>query len=355
MEDAQPLGASPPPPPPTTEERSPRRGLRRSLSRPEIVDAAPEPDTGELLRLALRRTEGTSLRASLGRIQRKLSQDRVLGMSAEAGFWQLVSLPSLLLAIFGALGYLAPVIGHAELTHIHDDVIRAARDVLSPGTVNDDVAPFVDEILNKGHAEIVSISFVISLWSGSSATACYVNTVTVAWGMRGIRGAVRSRLTALGLYLLSILGGIVILPALVLGPGFINDLAPEAIKHDVTTAIHAAYWPVLIVVLFLVLTTLYRLCLPRRVGWRHHMFGALFAMLVCIGGSVLVRLYIAERLHSSTFDGALGAPLAALLFFYATALGVLLGAELNAGIWRRWHRPADGDAAAAVAPLPRSD
>jgi membrane protein len=352
MEDAPPLGESPPPPPPPREERSARRGLRRSISRPEIVDATPEPDTGELLRLALRRTEGTSVGASLGRIQRKISQDRVLGMSAEAGFWQLVSLPSLLLAIFGALGYLGPILGHAELTHIHDDVIRAARDVLSPQTVNDDVAPFVNEVLNEGHAEVVSISFVISLWSGSSATACYVNTVTVAWGMRGLRSAVRSRVIALGLYLLSILGGIVILPALVLGPGFINDLAPQAIKHDVSAAIHLAYWPVLIVVLFLVLTTLYRLCLPRRVGWRHHMFGAVFAMLVCIGGSIAVRYYIAERLHSRTFDGALGAPLAALLFFYVTALGVLLGAELNAGLWRRWHRPEEGEEGRGVAPLP---
>jgi membrane protein len=306
----------------------------RARSRPVIVDATMSGYRGpdDTLRNRVLQADGPSLRRGLRKMWSKLSHDRVLGMSAEAGFWGLLSLPSLLLAVFGALGYLAPVIGHAELTRVHDDVLRAARDVLSPQTVNDDVAPFVDQILGSGHAEVVSISFVISLWSGSSATSCYLNTITVAYGMRGLRSAVRSRMVALALYLLSVVAGIIVLPALVLGPGVIDDLAPHAIRREVSAAIRLAYWPVLVVALLFVLTTLYRLCLPRPVPWRHNLIGAVFAMLVWIGGSIAVRFYIAERLHSTTFDGALGAPIAALLFFYVTALGVLLGAELNAAL-----------------------
>jgi membrane protein len=311
-------------------------GRARRRPRPVIVDAGPGAD--DTLRNRVRRASGPSGRHRLGQVWNKLSADRVLGMSAEAGFWGLLSLPSLLLAVFGALGYLGPVLGHAELTRIHDDVLRAARDVLSPSTVDDDVTPFVDEILGKGHAAVVSIGFVISLWSGSSATACYVNTITVAYGMRGIRSAVRARVVALGLYVLALIAGILVLPALVLGPDFIDELAPGAVKSEVAAAVEVAYWPVLVVALLIVLTTLYRLCLPVRVPWRDNLFGALFAMLVWIGGSVAVRAYINERLRSNTFDGALGAPIAALLFFYVTALGVLLGAELNAGLTRRRER-----------------
>jgi membrane protein len=309
-----------------------RRG--RGRPRPVIVDATLNgyQGTDDTLRNRVLQADGPSLRRGLRNMWSKLSHDRVLGMSAEAGFWGLLSLPSLLLAVFGALGYLAPVLGHAELTRVHDDVLRAARDVLSPQTVNDDVAPFVDQILGQGHAEVVSISFVISLWSGSSATSCYLNTITVAYGMRGLRSAVRSRMVALVLYLLSVFAGIIVLPALVLGPGFIDDLAPHAIRPEVSTTIRLAYWPVLVLALLFVLTTLYRVCLPRPVPWRHNLIGAVFAMLVWIGGSIAVRFYIAERLHSTTFDGALGAPIAALLFFYVTALGVLLGAELNAAL-----------------------
>jgi membrane protein len=42
----------------------------------------------------------------------KAWSDRVLGLSAEAAFWQLLSLPSLLLALIATLGYFARLIGH---------------------------------------------------------------------------------------------------------------------------------------------------------------------------------------------------------------------------------------------------
>ena len=77
-------------------------------------------------RRAVRRTRLRHLLRTPRQVRRKLSHDRVLGMSAEAGFWQLVSLPSLLLAVFGALGYFSGVLGHADIKRIHDDVLRAA-------------------------------------------------------------------------------------------------------------------------------------------------------------------------------------------------------------------------------------
>jgi membrane protein len=278
-----------------------------------------------------------------GRVAHKVSEDRVLGMSAEAGFWGLVSLPSLLLAVFGALGYLSGVIGPTALGRVHDNVLRVAGDLLSPSTVKTDVAPLVDNILKNGHAGVVSVSFAISLWSGSSAMSAYLNTITIAYGMRGLRGAVRSRIVALELYLLAVLTGIVLLPALILGPDAINDLSPKSARAAVTHVVRAAYWPGVVVGSVLVLATLYRLCLPVRVRWLAHLPGAVLAMLIWLGGSIGIRAYLAPKLRSGVSYGALGAPVAALLFFYVTALAVLLGAELNAAL-----RPAPD----AVAPAP---
>ena len=281
---------------------------------------------------------------------RKLSHDRVLGMSAEAGFWQLVSLPSLLLAVFGALGYFSGVLGHADIKRIHDDVLRGAGDFLSQTTVKDDVAPLVQEILTSGHAGVVSISFVISLWSGSAATAAYLNTITVAYGMRGLRGVVRNRLVALGLYLLAVLAGVILLPALILGPDAIAELAPRSARSEVDLFVRAIYWPILVLMSVGVLTALYRLCLPVRVRWRAHIPGAVLAMAIWLGGSIAVRAYVNHKLRTSVLYGALGAPVAALLFFYVTALAVLLGAELNAAL--RGELDPDALDRAGVEPVP---
>jgi membrane protein len=262
----------------------------------------------------------------------KVFEDRILGLAAEAGFWALLSLPAMLLALFGAIGYLNGILGHSAITQIHNDVIRAANDVLTPSTVRSDVEPLVDQVLGRGRIDVVSVGFIISLWSGSSAMSDYVNTITVAYDMRGLRSAWRSRLVALELYLGAVVVGIVLLPALALGPNAIVSLAPDRLADDVSTVIRVLYWPVVGLVSVLLLSTLYTLCLPVRVRWRRSLPGAFLAMGLWLLGSFLVRLYLSSNVRSGSVYGSLAAPIAALLFFYATALAVLLGAELNSAI-----------------------
>ena len=75
----------------------------------------------------------------------------------------------------------------------------------------------LDQVLHSSRLDIISIGFLIALWAGSSATATFVNTITIAYGLRDLRGAVRSRLLALWLFLSGVVG-FVALPLLVLGP-----------------------------------------------------------------------------------------------------------------------------------------
>ncbi|HET9689563.1 MAG TPA: YihY/virulence factor BrkB family protein [Acidimicrobiales bacterium] len=267
-----------------------------------------------------------------GIIWHKVFEDRILGMAAEAGFWGLVSLPSLALALFGALGYLRGVIGAGDMAHIHDDVLRVARDVLTSATVTSDVTPLVDAVLDRGQASVVSIGFVISLWSGSTAMSCYLNTITVAYGMRGLRGAVRSRIVALGLYLVALVFGVVLLPALALGPELLTHLAPSSLGSHTRTVVRAVYVPVVGAGSVAILALVYTACLPVRVRWRRALPGATVAMALWLLFSFVVRAYLSSGFRSGSAYGSLSAPIAGLLFFYFTALAVLLGAELNAAL-----------------------
>ncbi len=268
----------------------------------------------------------------VARTWHKLFEDRILGMAAEAGFWAIVSLPSLLLTLLGAVGYLRGVLGDGDVNRIRDAVLRAARDVLTPSTVNTDVAPLVNQVLARGHLDVISVGFVISFWSGSTAMSDYVNTITVAYGMRGLRSAWRSRLVATGLYVCFLVVGVVLLPALTLGPGFLSSLAPDQIADEVSTVVHVLYWPVVGLLSILLLTTLYRMSLPVAVRWRRGLPGAALAMGLWLLFSFGVRAYLTSSFRSRSAYGSLGAPIAALLFFYVTALAVLVGAELNSAI-----------------------
>ncbi len=268
----------------------------------------------------------------------KAWNDRILGLSAETAFWQLLSLPSLFLALLGALGYVARLVGPDTVTRAQNQLLVGFGKAFSPEVVDQLVAPTVRVVLRGGRADIVSVGFLLALWAGSSATATFVNTITIAYGMRDLRGAVRSRLLALWLYLGSIVLGTVLLPLLVLGPTLLARIVPERARATARTVISNLYWPVVIVLLMLALTTLYHLAPPRRLPWWRGLPGALLAMVIFLGGSAGLRIYIGFVLDHNTAYATLATPVAALLFFYVLAFGVLLGAEFNAA--REEMRPA---------------
>ena len=271
-------------------------------------------------------------RSVLVRTVSKAWNDRILGLSAEAAFWQLLSLPSLCLALLGSLGYFSRLLGPDRLTRVKTQLLNGFSHAFSPDVVRQLVEPTVNKILAAGRADVVSIGFILALWAGSSAVATFVNTITIAYGMRDLRGAVRSRLLALWLYLGSVVLGVVLLPALVLGPGIVSHLFPQGVRSEARRMITTLYWPGTIVLLVLGLTTLYHLALPRRLPWWRGVPGAVLAMLIFIGGSALLRLYISFVTEHNTSYGTLATPIAALLFFYALAFGVLIGAEFNAAL-----------------------
>jgi membrane protein len=262
----------------------------------------------------------------------KAWNDRILGLSAETAFWQLLSLPSLFLALLGSLGYFSRALGADTLARTKSELLDGFSRALSPDVVRQLVEPTVNKVLDGGRADVVSVGFVLALWAGSSATATFVNTITIAYGMRDLRGAIRSRLLALWLYLGSVVLGAALLPTLVLGPNIIARWFPASIRDDAHRFVTALYWPVTILLLMLGLTTLYHLAPPRRLPWWRGIPGAILAMLIFVGGSAGLRLYIGFVVKHNTSYGTLATPIAALLFFYLLAFGVLLGAEFNAAI-----------------------
>ncbi|MEP6852598.1 MAG: YihY/virulence factor BrkB family protein [bacterium] len=279
-------------------------------------------------------------RSLLTRTVVKAWQDRILGLSAETAFWQLLSLPSLFLALLGALGFAARLIGQDTLGRAETQLLSGFSRAFSPEVVDQLVAPTVDEVLRGGRADIVSVGFVLALWAGSSATATFVNTITIAYGMRDLRGAVRSRVLALWLYLGSIVLGAVLLPMLVLGPSLLVDSVPRSTRDTARAVVDYLYWPASVVLLMGGLTTLYHLAPPRRLPWLRGVPGAVLAMVIFLGGAALLRIYIQFVLDHNTAYGTLATPIAALLFFYVLAFGVLIGAEFNAAIQEMHPAPA---------------
>ena len=263
----------------------------------------------------------------------KAWQDRVLGLSAEAAFWQLLSLPSMFLALVATLGYVSRWLGIGTVDRTETQIETTMGHAFSRQVVTDVIHPMLSAVLHGGRADVISVGFLIAVWAGSSAMSTFVNTITIAYDMRDLRGAVKSRLLALWLFLGSVVLGVVLLPLLVLGPDLLKRSLPHnSARHGLSTLIDDGYYPTVVFLLLLGLTTLFHLAPPRRLPWRRGVPGAILAMLIFLGGSAALRGYIGFILDHNHAYGTLAAPIAALLFFFVLALGVLLGAEFNAAI-----------------------
>ena len=268
----------------------------------------------------------------LSRAAAQAWRDRVLGLSAEAAFWQLLSLPSMFLALVATLGYVSRWFGSGTVGRTERNLESTLSRAFSPDVVNEVVTPMLHEVLFKGRVDIISLGFVLAIWAGSSATATFVNTITIAYGMRELRGPVRSRLLALWLFLGSVVLGVIVLPMLVLGPDLLTRSVPASVRPTASTIISDLYYPVVVLLLLAGLTTLYHLAPPRKLPWHRGVPGAVVAMIVFLAGAAGLRTYIHFILSQNHAYGTLAAPIAALLFFFALALGVLYGAEVNAAI-----------------------
>jgi membrane protein len=274
-----------------------------------------------------------------GRTVAKAWQDRILGLSAESSFWQILSVPPLLIGLLGSLGYVGQIIGAASVAEIENKLLSASAEVLTPDVVDSLVRPTLNDILNSGRLDVVSVGFLLSLWAGSSATATFINTAVIAYGQRDVRGPIATRLMALWLFVVGLLVAVVTLPLLVLGRPVVVGLLPAAWRPLATVLIDAVYWPLMVVGLVVVLTSFYHVMLPRRLPWRRHLAGAVLAMGFFLVASTILRAYVADILTTALPYGALAAPIAALLFCFFFAMAVLLGAELNATIQSRWPAP----------------
>jgi membrane protein len=275
----------------------------------------------------------------LGRALAKAWQDRILGLSAEAAFWQILSVPPLLIGLLGSLGYLADVIGGASVRQIEDRLLDASAQVLTPDVVDSLVRPTLADILGSGRLDVVSLGFLLSLWAGSSATATFMNTIVIAYDQRDVRGPIRTRLKALWLFVVGMFMAVLTLPLLVLGRGVLVDLLPADWRSTATVLVNAVYWPLVLVGLLLALTSFYHVVLPNRLPWRRHLPGAIFAWAFFLLAALVLRAYVADILTTALPYGALAAPIGALLFCFFFGMAVLLGAELNATIQDRWPAP----------------
>ena len=251
---------------------------------------------------------------------------RVTGLAAEAAFFAVLSVPPLIFALAGAVGFVSERFTATQVDDVSNAVLEISRQALTDRAVDRIIAPTLQEVLDGGRYDVISIGFVLALWSGSRALNVFVDTITIMHGLGGHRGIVATRALSFVLYALAMVTGAVSIPLVVAGPSLVHRVLPERLDF-----VNSLYWPVVLVVCICFLATLYHVSVPVRTNWSFNLPGAVFALFCWIAGSYTLRWVLTvTAAESRSIYGPLAAPIAVLLWLYLLALAVLIGAAVNA-------------------------
>lgn len=268
------------------------------------------------------------------RTGRDTLDDRVPGLAAEAALFTLISLPALLLAVVGSLGFVAAALGPEGTDELRELVLGIPKPFLSDPTYAA-YERLVHTVLAQTRGSVVSIGIVLSIWTGSRAVNRYLETMTIAYDVEP-RPGWRRRLLALGLTIGTLVGAVAVLPPMVFGPRIVGWLAPGAVADNTLRVLDLLFWPGVVLAVLAGLATVYHVGVPWRTPWRRDVPGAALAMVIWLLSSAALRAYLDVTVQHDAVFSQLAVPIAVVLWLYITAFAVLLGAEFNAEIEKMW-------------------
>jgi len=251
--------------------------------------------------------------------------DNCLGLAAQLAYY-------FFLALFPALLFLVAIVSFVPVHGLLDTITGSlAR-----------VAPYEalkliqDQILNIAHQKnggLLTLGMIGTIWSTSSGVSAIIDTLNQVYDIQEARPWWKVKLMALGLTVgLAIF--IVISTVLVLvGPEIGEKIADVAnLGAAFTWTWKIAQWPVVFALVTLAIALIFYYAPDAEQEWVWITPGSIFATVAWLLISLGFRFYVSHFASFNATYGAIGGAVVLMLWFYASALAILVGAELNAEI-----------------------
>lgn len=247
---------------------------------------------------------------------------------------------AVLLALFPALLALVSLYGLVFDRSQVEGQVNAMSGVL-PKSARELIATELHQIVGAsggalGFGAIVGLLF--ALWTASRGMSGMMSALNISYGETEKRSFVRFNVTALGMTLVLIVGGLFAVVLVAGIPAVVAGVA-KGVGEVFKWVALIVEWPILAVVIMALLGLLYRYAPDRRPPkWRWVTPGAIVGTVLWIVGSILFSVYVANFANYNATYGSLGAVVVLLTWLYLSAFVVVLGAEINAEAERQTRR-----------------
>ena len=141
-----------------------------------------------------------------------------------------------------AIGYLGKLARRRHRsTQVKDRIIDVSAQVLTAGQrQRGHQAHAATTSFDGGRFDLISIGFVLALWSGSRALNVFIDTISIMYGLGGRRGIVRTRVLSFTLYVVALARRRrSSIPLVLAGPTLLGEVLPDQVDF-----LDSLYWPV---------------------------------------------------------------------------------------------------------------
>lgn len=278
------------------------------------------------------RPERLTIRWWMHFLYRSWHDDRVSGLAAEIGFFALLSLFPLLLVFSAALGGLSSIVGSDFEGAVEGQLTEWSNDLF--GAADGGVTEAVGALFDSSSTSALTLGILATLYTASRGFAAVVRALDVAYGHHNTRGWVGTQVVGLALSIGTILVGSITLAALVIGPLFGRE---DFLGDGVLASVLGLLWvylrfPAAVMVLIAWSATIYHVAPNRRAEWRAELPGGVFSAMFSFVASVLFSVYLRTLSGANAIFGVIGTAITLQLWLYLLAIGLVLGAEVNAGL-----------------------
>jgi len=267
----------------------------------------------------------------LWRVKGEMAEDNLSLVAAGVAFYAL-------LALFPAVAAVVSIYGMIADPQTVEQQLAAVSHIL-PQEAQSIVGDQLKRVSGSGSTALgfgAIASLLLTLWSANKGTQALITALNIVYDEEEKRGVVRLYLISLALTVGMILFLILCLAAIAAVPALIGSLGLPQVIQQLALWLR---WPILGVAFMVALAVLYRYAPSRdepRWGWVS--WGAVLATVLWLVASGLFSWYVSNFGSYNETYGSLGAVAILLMWFWLSALIVLLGAELNAEMEHQTER-----------------
>ena len=255
---------------------------------------------------------------------KETNADDVLGLAAQLSYYFLLALVPAFVCVLALTSFLPSSYLQDMIDSISGfappDVVQILRDQLS-------------SLANGSHSGVFTFGLLMALWSSSAAMVGITSSLNRAYDIDEGRPWWKVRLTAIALTIGVALFVVIAFGLVMIGPTLADRVASVVGFGPVfATAWKVLQWPLVFALIASGIGLIYYFAPDADQDWEWITPGAVAATILWLIASLGFKFYLANFANYNESYGSLGGVIVLMLWFYISAVAVLVGAEMNAEI-----------------------